>query len=61
MYDRELHPGAAAWLKSSAVHLIERVTGYLAILDAHGIGWVRVESDNPSRIIYGGPHQVVVA
>lgn len=60
VYDRDLHPGAAAWFKSSASHLIERVGGYLAILDAHGVAWVRAESHLPGKIIYDDPHQIVV-
>ncbi|HEX8870184.1 MAG TPA: hypothetical protein VF821_31265 [Lentzea sp.] len=53
-------PGAAAWFKASAVHLISRVPGYLAILDVHGIQWCRVESDDPGRIVYEDADQVVV-
>ncbi|MFD4356412.1 hypothetical protein ACFWPX_27945 [Nocardia sp. NPDC058518] len=60
MYDRELHPGAASWFKSSAVAMIERVGGYLAILDAHGIEWERCESDAPGTVIYDDAQQVVV-
>ena len=60
VYDHESHPGAAAWFKASAVHLIERVAGYLAILDAHGIAWVRLDSEDPGRIIYEDADQVVV-
>lgn len=59
VYDHELHPGAAAWFKSSAIHLIERVGGYLAILDAHGIGWVRLDSQDPGRVVYEDADQVV--
>ncbi len=60
VYDREIHPTAAAWFKSSAVHLIDRLDGYLAILDDHGVGWVRLESADPGRIIYEDADQVVV-
>ncbi|GGS55010.1 hypothetical protein [Actinokineospora fastidiosa] len=60
VYDHELHPGAAAWFKASAAHLLERVAGYLAILDAHGIGWIRLDSTNPGRILYEDADQVVV-
>jgi hypothetical protein len=60
VYDPEVHPGAAAWFKTSAVHLIDRVPGYLAILDAHGVDWVRLESEDPGRIIYEDADQVVV-
>ncbi|MFD4460830.1 hypothetical protein [Nocardia sp. NPDC058480] len=60
MYDRELYPGAASWFKSSAVSMIERVEGYLAILDAHGVGWERLDSAAPGDIIYDDAEQVVV-
>ncbi|WP_258958321.1 hypothetical protein [Saccharopolyspora kobensis] len=53
------HPGATAWFKSSAVHLIDRVAGHLAILDAHRVGWVGLESLDPGRIRYEDAHQVV--
>ncbi|MFD3509640.1 hypothetical protein [Nocardia sp. NPDC058666] len=60
VYDRELHPGAASWFKASAVGMIERVAGYLAILDAHGVAWERVESAVPGDVIYEDAQQVVV-
>lgn len=60
VYDRELYPGAASWFKSSAVSIIERVEGYLAILDAHGVGWERLDSAAPGDIIYDDAEQVVV-
>ncbi len=37
VYDRSINPGAAAWFKPSASHVIQRVPGYLAILAAHGV------------------------
>ncbi|MFI6813567.1 hypothetical protein ACIBG7_14200 [Nonomuraea sp. NPDC050328] len=60
VYDRELNPGAAAWFKASASHLIDRVAGYLEILDAHGERCVRVESPDPGRVVYEDDDQVVV-
>ena len=60
VYDRELNPGAAAWFKIEATHLLDRVDGYLAILDAHGVRWRRVESDDPGRVVYEDADQVVV-
>src|SRR5687768_3422031 len=47
VYDRAINPGAAAWFKAGATHLVDRVPGYLAILDAHGVVWQRLESDDP--------------
>ncbi|MBB5869258.1 hypothetical protein F4553_002637 [Allocatelliglobosispora scoriae] len=60
VYDRELHPGAAAWFKVSAQHLVERVDGYLEILTAHGVACVVLRSDDPGRVIYEDDHQIVV-
>ncbi|MFD6400513.1 hypothetical protein [Nocardia sp. NPDC060249] len=60
VYDRARHPGAASWFKASAVAMIERVEGYLAILDAHGVEWERLDSAAPGSIIYDDAEQVVV-
>ncbi len=59
VYDRAVHPGAASWFKAAAVGMIGRVEGYLAILDAHGVGWVRLDSDAPGEILYEDSNQVV--
>lgn len=55
-----LRPGARAWFKVTSPHLIDRVTGYLAILDAHAVAWRRLESDDPGLIVYEDADQVVV-
>ncbi|ALO13313.1 hypothetical protein AQF52_7727 [Streptomyces venezuelae] len=60
VYDHVLHPGAAAWFKTTAVHLVDRVAGYLDLLAAHGVACERVESSSPGRIIYEDDVQVVV-
>lgn len=52
VYDRELNPGAVSWFRSSAGHLVSGVEGYLKLLDAHGVPWQRVESDDPGRVVY---------
>ncbi|MFE5974608.1 hypothetical protein ACFQ64_20915 [Streptomyces sp. NPDC056460] len=61
VYDPEVHPGAVAWFKSTAVDLIERVDGYVRLLAAHGVECHRLESSNPGRIIYEDENQIVVA
>lgn len=61
VYDPRLHPGAVAWFKASARHLIERVDGYLELLAAHGVECHRLESPNPGRVLYEDAYQVVVA
>ncbi|MFC1410307.1 hypothetical protein ACEZCY_13670 [Streptacidiphilus sp. N1-12] len=60
VYDHELNPGATAWFKMSARHLIERVEGYRQLLRAHGIVCVEARSLDPGRVIYEDEHQVVV-
>ncbi|MGW2838841.1 hypothetical protein ACWCWD_13695 [Streptomyces sp. NPDC001493] len=60
VYDSAVNPGAVAWFKASAVHLVERVDGYLDLLAAHGVPCVRVESADPGRVVYEDDVQVVV-
>lgn len=55
----EVNPGAVAWFRASAERFLTPVTGYLAILDAHGLGYVEMRSDDPGRIAYEDDHQVV--
>ncbi|KQX59516.1 MULTISPECIES: hypothetical protein [unclassified Streptomyces] len=61
IYAPEVNPGAVAWFKPTAHHLITRVDGYLTLLAAHGIACHRLESTNPGRILYEDEHQIVVA
>ncbi|MFI8287720.1 hypothetical protein EAO71_21930 [Streptomyces sp. ms191] len=60
VYDRTTNPGAAAWFKPSATHLIERVTGYLEILRAHGVDCRTRHCADPGRIVYEDDVQIVV-
>lgn len=60
VYDDQVNPLATAWFKTSAVHLLERIPCYLEILRAHGVACVRVESEDPGRIIYEDDVQIVV-
>lgn len=59
VYDVDVNPGAVAWFKFSAVHLIERVDGYLKVLSAHGVACERVESSQPGRVVYEDADQIV--
>jgi hypothetical protein len=54
------HLLAAAWFKTSASHLFERVPVYLEILAAHNLPCERFESADPGRVLYEDEHQVVV-
>ncbi|WP_394426142.1 hypothetical protein [Streptomyces sp. SGAir0957] len=60
IYDPAVHPGAVAWFKASATHLIERVDGYLALLSAHGLACRRLASSDPGEIVYEDEDQIVV-
>lgn len=61
VYDHDINPGAAAWFKSTAVHLLVPVDGYLEILAAHDVACVRLESVSaPGRVIYEDECQVIV-
>ncbi|MGD6748534.1 hypothetical protein [Streptomyces sp. BH105] len=60
VYDPAVNPGATAWFKPSACHLIERVAGYLEILSAHGVDCRAVRSTDPGRVIYEDDVQIVV-
>lgn len=50
---------SAAWFKETSTELIARVTGYLAILDAHAIAWHELRTTDPGAIIYEDDYQVV--
>lgn len=60
VYDHAVHPGATAWFKATAIHLLARVPPYLEILASHGVACERVESTDPGRVIYEDEVQVVV-
>ncbi|MFG2498634.1 hypothetical protein ACGFSB_10570 [Streptomyces sp. NPDC048441] len=60
VYDPDITPGAVAWFKATATQLIERVPGYLEILDAHGIECRMMRSSDPGRVVYEDEFQVVV-
>ena len=60
VYDDEVNPGAAAWFKPSATHLLARVPGYLEILSAHGVDCQVLRSTDPGRVVYEDDVQIVV-
>ncbi|WP_410576203.1 hypothetical protein [Amycolatopsis sp. lyj-108] len=59
VYDVDVNPGAAAWFKATARVFIERVDGYLSILETHEVPCEAVWSANPGRVIYEDEHQIV--
>jgi hypothetical protein len=50
----------SCWFKVTAIHLLERVPDYLALLDRYQVGWVERRSDNPGWIRYEDDVQIVV-
>ncbi|NYJ18183.1 hypothetical protein [Nesterenkonia sandarakina] len=59
IYDRAINPGAVAWFKEEATHLMDRVPAYLAILASHGVACVRRTTTDPGRIVYEDESQVI--
>ncbi|WP_406256130.1 hypothetical protein [Streptomyces nigra] len=60
VYDDKVNPGAAAWFKPSATHLLARVPGYLEILAAHGVDCQVLRSTDPGQVVYEDDVQIVV-
>ncbi|GLW73861.1 hypothetical protein Kpho02_61590 [Kitasatospora phosalacinea] len=60
VYDRDLHHGAEAWFKESAVEHLAQVAGHLEILTLHGVGYDVLRSTDPGTVLYEDEHQVVV-
>lgn len=61
VYDRTINPGAQAWFKCSADHLLQKADEYLLLLARYDVDCHRVVSDNPGRLIYEDQVQVVVS
>ncbi|MFY0405429.1 NUDIX hydrolase [Solicola sp. PLA-1-18] len=59
IYNHAINPVTRSWFKTSAQHLIDRVDGYLRILRAHGVAYVRIECHDPGPVLYEDAHQVV--
>jgi hypothetical protein len=53
------HPEAVAWFKDTAAELLERIPGYLAILDAHRVAWEQARTSAPGMIVYEDAWQVL--
>ncbi|RZS61903.1 HAD superfamily hydrolase (TIGR01509 family) [Xylanimonas ulmi] len=60
VYDRTVNPGAQAWFKATAVHLIDKTREYLGLLDRYGVAWIERHSTVPGRVVYEDDVQVVV-
>ena len=59
IYDPIKNPGAAAYFKVTATHLLDRVPGYLDLLSRYSIGYECIRTSDPGRIIHEDPDQIV--
>lgn len=60
LFDKSVHPVVTCWFKDTAGHLLDRVPGYLDLLDRHGVGWRERRSPDPGTILYEDDVQVLV-
>jgi hypothetical protein len=60
IFDRSIHPVVTCWFKETAIHLLEYVPGYLAMLDRHLVSWEKLGNERPGTILYEDDDQVVV-
>lgn len=60
LFDRSVHPVVTCWFRDAAGHLLERVPGYLRLLDRYGIAWQERRSHDPGTILYEDDVQVLV-
>lgn len=59
-YDPHVNPGAHAWFRADATHLLTLVAGYLELLDRYAVPWEERRSTDPGRVVYADDVQVVV-
>ncbi|MBA8807705.1 hypothetical protein [Promicromonospora sukumoe] len=59
VYDRTVNPGAKAWFKGTATHLIDKTREYLVLLDRYNVPWVERSTTTPGRVVYEDDVQVV--
>src|ERR1700742_4715349 len=60
LFDKEVNPVVECWFKESAVHLLERVPGYLDLLSRYGVRCVERRSADPGVVLYEDDVQIVV-
>ena len=60
LFDKTVHPVTSCWFRATATALLDGIPGYLQLLDRYGVGWHRLESDDPGRVLYSDDYQVVV-
>jgi hypothetical protein len=60
IYDRDANPGAQAWFKVLAGHVLADLPFYEELLARHGVRVERVHSSSPGRVLYEDDVQVIV-
>ncbi|MFI2753899.1 hypothetical protein ACGIF2_10735 [Cellulomonas sp. P22] len=58
-YDPRTNPGARAWFRTDATHLVALARGYLDLLDRYGVAWEELRTDDPGLVVYADDVQVV--
>jgi hypothetical protein len=61
LFDRRVHPTVSCWFKSTAIHLLARVPGYLDLLDRYSLSWRLRRTTTPGKILYDDPVQIVAS
>lgn len=61
IYDRAINPSAQSWFKRTATHLLIGVDFYTDLLNRYDVGWQKLYSNDPGRILYEDDVQIVVA
>lgn len=60
LFDKSVYPSTSCWFKATAEHLLDRVPGYLRLLDRYDVRWRELRSTDPGRILYQDLVQVVI-
>ncbi|MBO1756816.1 hypothetical protein [Allobranchiibius sp. CTAmp26] len=58
-YNLDRFPGARAWFKATATHLLEMTGEYLELLDRYDVPWMELRTARPGRVVYEDNVQVV--
>lgn len=58
-YDQQINPGARAWFRCTATHLLDLTVEYLAVLDRYSVPWVELSTRSPGTVVYADDVQVV--
>jgi len=61
LFEPTKNPIVTCWFKDTATHLLDRVDGYLGLLQRHDISCVRRQTPDPGLVLYDDAVQVVVA